>query len=246
MPKKSIDVRTAKGEIEVTESIDVCLKRWGFSRTGSKQPATWKKGMLWTIFTSARASAGTVHLEIWNYAPIPGMGSYLMYFINRNKFDEILSAMAKSAVGGEITDKSIVIPEAAEAELPYSGFWKRVAAHLIDALIVLVPLLVILAAVGMIFNPNERMLLAIIAMWLYFAISESSTNQATYGKRIMKIKVADMNGDRIKFGRATGRFFGKLLSAYALFIGFIMVGFTKKKQGLHDKMAGCLVVNRSI
>jgi uncharacterized RDD family membrane protein YckC len=246
VPKKSIDVRTAKSEIEVAESIDVCLRRFGFSRTGSKQPATWKKGMLWTIFASVRASAGTAHIEIWNYAPIPGMGSYLMYFINRSKFDEILSAMAKSAVDGEFTDKSIAIPEVAEAELPYSGFWKRVAAHLIDAVIILVPLLAILTAVSLIFNPNERMLLAVIASWLYFAISESSASQATYGKRIMKIKVADMNGDRIKFGRATGRFFGKLISAYALFVGFFMVGFTKKKQGLHDKMAGCLVINRSI
>ncbi len=58
------------------------------------------------------------------------------------------------------------------------------------------------------------------------------------------IKVTDLNGHRIGFGKATGRYFGKIISAMILFIGFLMIGFTKKKQGLHDMMAGCLVVNK--
>lgn len=58
------------------------------------------------------------------------------------------------------------------------------------------------------------------------------------------IKVTDMSGNRVSFGKATGRYFGKFISALILSIGFIMVAFTEKKQGLHDMMAGCLVVNK--
>jgi uncharacterized RDD family membrane protein YckC len=128
----------------------------------------------------------------------------------------------------------------------YAGFWKRFAAHLIDCLIILVPLLTIITVIrknGDFFDENDRNVLTVIVGWLYYAISESSSVQATYGKRIMKIKVTDINGNRIKFGKASGRFFGKFLSAIIIFIGFIMVGFTEKRQGLHDIISGCLVTN---
>ena len=73
---------------------------------------------------------------------------------------------------------------------------------------------------------------------------ESSAYQGTVGKIFLGIKVTDLNGHKIGFGRATGRHFGKIISAIILFVGFIMVAFTKRKQGLHDIMAGCLVLNR--
>jgi uncharacterized RDD family membrane protein YckC len=56
------------------------------------------------------------------------------------------------------------------------------------------------------------------------------------------IKVTDLNGNRISFGRATGRYFAKILSGMILMIGYIMAGFTEKKQALHDMIASCLVV----
>jgi uncharacterized RDD family membrane protein YckC len=58
----------------------------------------------------------------------------------------------------------------------------------------------------------------------------------------MNLKVTDMNGNKIGFGKASGRHFGKILSGMILSIGYIMAAFTEKKQALHDKMAGCLVV----
>lgn len=73
---------------------------------------------------------------------------------------------------------------------------------------------------------------------------ENSATQGTLGKLALGIKVTDLNGRRIGFGRATGRHFGKFISTLTLLIGYIMVAFTQKKQGLHDMMAGCLVVNR--
>ena len=58
------------------------------------------------------------------------------------------------------------------------------------------------------------------------------------------IKVTDLGGNKIGFGKATGRHFGKILSGIILGIGFIVVAFIQKKQGLHDIMAGSLVVNK--
>ncbi|MEP0823148.1 MAG: RDD family protein [Ignavibacterium sp.] len=82
------------------------------------------------------------------------------------------------------------------------------------------------------------------AGWLYFALMESSAKQATLGKMALSIIVTDVNGNRLTFGRATGRYFGKILSGLILYIGFIMAAFTEKKQALHDMIAGTLVVNK--
>ena len=82
------------------------------------------------------------------------------------------------------------------------------------------------------------------AVWLYFALMESSSKQATLGKMMIGVIVTDTDGNRISFGRASGRYFGKYVSMITLMIGFIMAAFTKRKQALHDMMAGCLVIRR--
>jgi uncharacterized RDD family membrane protein YckC len=84
-------------------------------------------------------------------------------------------------------------------------------------------------------------ILSLFGNWLYEAFMESSSYQATLGKMIFGMKVTDLYGNRISFGRATGRHFAKWLSAMILGIGYIMVGFTERKQGLHDLLAGTLV-----
>ncbi len=88
-------------------------------------------------------------------------------------------------------------------------------------------------------------LIVAIIQWLYFSLMESSAKQATPGKRIMNLVVTDINGERISFARATGRYFGKIISGIVLYIGFIMAAFTERKQALHDILAGCLVLDRS-
>ncbi|MCY7409592.1 MAG: RDD family protein, partial [Chitinophagales bacterium] len=82
----------------------------------------------------------------------------------------------------------------------------------------------------------------IVLNWLYYAFMESSTKQATLGKMALNIKVTDMQGNRITFLNATGRYFGKIISSLIMGIGYIMAGFTEKKQALHDIVAGTLVV----
>ena len=142
--------------------------------------------------------------------------------------------------------------------MSYAGFWKRFVAYLIDGILLSVVFVGLTFAFGIsIFemdpnNPTAALgaglainLVSIIGVWLYFAYFESSHRQATPGKMAMGIKVTDINGSAISFGRATGRFFGKYLSGLILMIGYIMAGFTERKQGLHDIIAGTLVVNQS-
>jgi uncharacterized RDD family membrane protein YckC len=85
--------------------------------------------------------------------------------------------------------------------------------------------------------------LGIGLQWLYYAMLESSEWQATLGKKILHLQVTDMFGKRMSFARASGRYFGKLLNQLLpLPIGFIIAGFTEKKQALHDFIAGTVVV----
>lgn len=95
--------------------------------------------------------------------------------------------------------------------------------------------------IGLVFG---LILVIVIMGWLYFAFMESSKNQGTLGKLALGLKVSDLEGNRISFGRATGRFFGKILSGMILYIGYILAGLTEKKQALHDMLAGCLVVKK--
>jgi len=82
----------------------------------------------------------------------------------------------------------------------------------------------------------------IVVPWVYFAGFESSRSQATPGKLLMRIVVTDLEGNKPTFARVTLRHFAKFISALIIFIGFLMIGLTRRKQGLHDKIAGCLVL----
>jgi len=84
----------------------------------------------------------------------------------------------------------------------------------------------------------------LVLNWLYFTLFESSKKQATPGKLALGIIVTDMDGNSITFGRANGRYWGKIVSSLILLIGYLMAAFTRKKQALHDIMADCLVINR--
>ncbi len=86
--------------------------------------------------------------------------------------------------------------------------------------------------------------IGIILMWLYFTAFEASSKQATPGKMALGIIVTDLEGTRISFARANGRYWSKIISALTLGIGFIMIGFTERKQGLHDIIAGTLVLKK--
>lgn len=134
----------------------------------------------------------------------------------------------------------------------YAGFWKRLAAFLIDAMILQVPILLVWSlrsiTTGQLAEYREVtamwLLPSVVFNWVYFACMESSRLQATPGKMILRIKVTGLYGHRIGFVRATGRHFSKVVSGVCLGFGFIAAAFTRRKQAMHDILANCLVVNR--
>jgi uncharacterized RDD family membrane protein YckC len=154
----------------------------------------------------------------------------------------------------------------ARRPVAYAGFWLRLVAIIIDSIVLyfvgMIITLPFMASMGlrgimrghMPTSPEELMplmgafirliLIRTVLNWLYYALLESSVWQATLGKKALGLEVTDMQGMRISFGRATGRFFAKIISSIILFIGFIMAGFTEKKQALHDMIAGTLVIRK--
>ena len=125
-----------------------------------------------------------------------------------------------------------------EETVIYGRFWQRFAAAIIDGLILIIPNFLIQYTMG----EGVGDVLSIIMSWLYAALQESGPAQATIGKKAMGLKVTYMNGYRISFGQATGRYFGKIISTLILLIGYFMMLWNEKSQTLHDKMAGTLVV----
>lgn len=124
----------------------------------------------------------------------------------------------------------------------YAGFWIRFCASVLDSLVFIPFAFVIgtLEAAGLF---SIWSVASWLVGWLYYALMESSGWQATLGKRVCGIRVTDLGGGRITFGRATGRYFAKILSWATLYIGYLMVAFTERKQGLHDILAGTLVLH---
>lgn len=144
----------------------------------------------------------------------------------------------------------------------YAGFWRRVVAWFIDVLILLAlhAMLVLASGTWLLvpwglldgFHAYPAVHLVegglqpmnIVLGWMYFALCEASGWQATPGKLVLKLGVADTCGRRLDFARASGRYFGKYVSALILGIGFLLAGWTARKQALHDLMAGCCVVRK--
>ena len=143
-------------------------------------------------------------------------------------------------------------------EIKYAGFWKRFAACLIDGLITGILGFVVGFCLGialMFFGVASEVLLdpvvqlgfniiGFVTGISYFVLMECSKFQGTIGKMVLGIKVTDLEGNKIGLAKAFGRYLGKIVSAIIVGIGFLMVAFTERKQGLHDSMSGCLVVNK--
>lgn len=154
-------------------------------------------------------------------------------------------------------------PQAAEkSTVIYAGFWRRFLAYVLDTLLLGAVYMILSLGFGVGFlgaaannEPNAAgaamasmfflyFLVLGVGGWLYFALMESSKNRATLGKMALGLHVTDLSGQRISFGRATGRYFSKLISGAILGIGYIMAGFTAKKQALHDMIANTLVLSK--
>jgi uncharacterized RDD family membrane protein YckC len=212
-----------------------------------------------TIFCSAcgQATGITAPIGIAAAAPsssAPGLPGY---------------APAANAVPGTVarytpTGAMLFVPPA------YAGFWLRFLAYIIDNIVLgvifgVVALLAI-AAIGVDYframvqglqDGNGEfpvafvsailiaVLLTAVVSWIYHAWMESSQYQGTLGKMALGLIVTDLNDQPVTFGRASGRFFAKIITGLIpLGIGYIMAGFTEKKQALHDMIASCLVLRK--
>jgi uncharacterized RDD family membrane protein YckC len=164
------------------------------------------------------------------------------------------SAAAPASINPYAAPSSNVLPPSSRRLGEHPGFWRRFGAYFIDYIVGSVCGGIAGAIVGFMggmAGADQDMLgifggvAGLITNWLYYALMECSASQATLGKMALGIIVTDMNGDRITFGKATGRFFGKIISSLILCIGFLMCAWTENKQCLHDMMAGCLLYKKN-
>ena len=156
--------------------------------------------------------------------------------------------------------KSVSVTHSVSAEAPiaYAGFWRRVAAFLIDCGVMFPPFCVLNFVVIVIFRliaakHGTDSAVGMLVIWpavtffavcVYFSALEASALQATLGKAVFGLRVCDLAGHRITVLRAFGRNIAKCLSTLSVGIGFLICGVTKKKQTLHDMLAGCVVLRR--
>jgi uncharacterized RDD family membrane protein YckC len=153
----------------------------------------------------------------------------------------------------------------------YAGFWIRFIAYIIDSFIIgFLEFIIVLPLLGLfgvkvfelstlrdLEKADPDLLVPVIASaitglsltvllitWFYYALLQSGARQATVGKMALGLKVTDVNGDRLTFARASLRYFSKILSGLFMMIGYIMAGFTPKKQALHDYIANTYVVRK--
>ncbi len=141
----------------------------------------------------------------------------------------------------------------------YAGFWKRFAAYLFDAVVINIGFIVLISVwalfelflnfIGLEQKTKETILgglgvtIFLLFFWLYYTLLESSRYQATLGKMLMGIVVVNKDFSRISFARANARYWSQILSS-VFCIGYIIAGFTSKKQALHDFIAQIYVVNK--
>jgi len=115
-----------------------------------------------------------------------------------------------------------------------AGFWIRFLAVIID-MIIIMPVSFGLMMVG---DPG---IIGLIFGLFYQIYLPTSDMMGTPGKYVVGLKITDDLGNKISIGKAVVRYIGYIVSAIILYIGFIMVGFTENKRGLHDMIASTRV-----
>jgi uncharacterized RDD family membrane protein YckC len=154
------------------------------------------------------------------------------------------------SVAGRATEPPLAgerLTEQVQPIIVYASIYRRFLASVIDSALLL--MLCLLASLCFPVNLHDEsdIVLPVLGLLLlpYKIVTESSGWQATLGKRWVGIKVTSLQGERIGIGRATARFFAQILSGITLNVGYLMAGFTPRRQGLHDYIAGTLVTNAS-
>ena len=173
--------------------------------------------------------------------------------------DLLSEPTAKLVVVSKVTNPTDKSGTTSPAVTEYAGFWRRAWAGTIDVALEAAAALVITYAIDKVLDRVGRMLgyersiskfasgmafilVLAIGSWLYCAFAESSPRRATIGKRMMGLQVVTGMGGQLSFGQATVRHFMKFLSLFSAGVGFMMAGWTKRRQALHDIPLDCIVV----
>jgi uncharacterized RDD family membrane protein YckC len=167
-----------------------------------------------------------------------------------------------SISGEELSSRATEMPpyESQIQTVPpvYAGFWLRLAATLIDASLICFPVYIMFFFAVVVLwkittsnggSTSVGILAALVTMmllapWFYFSFLESSRWQATVGKSLLRLYVTDLEGHRLSRGRSMARNLAKCLSTLTLGVGYLMSGFTARRQALHDLIAQCVVLRR--
>jgi len=169
--------------------------------------------------------------------------------------EPIAKVLVSSQAANPLDKAATVSPAATE----YAGFWRRAWAGTMDvaleatgALVITYVIDVVLARVGGMLGYERSIskvaagiayiLVLTIGGWLYCAFAESSSRRATIGKRIMGLQVVTASGGKVSFSQATVRHLMKFLSLFSAGVGFMMAGWTKRRQALHDIPSDCIVI----
>jgi len=229
-------------------------------RSGKIQADTlvWREGMAaWVAYRDAGALPNPSHSSSTDGDYIPGQSPEAVC-TECGKMFAIQDMIRHNGVYICANCKPVFMQKLAEGapvntgELNYAGFWTRFAAKFLDGLILGVPFMVIYFAVlipQMRLGPADRfnflpliLQLCFIFIQMAYQIYFLGKYGATLGKMACKIKVVTANGDRIGYGRATGRFFSEMLSGMICYIGYLMVAFDSQKRALHDHICNTRVV----
>ena len=153
--------------------------------------------------------------------------------------------------GAAAAPASATAPAAIVEQVAYAGFWRRFWALLIDVIVTYFPIATVRVLLGLpasgSFDPLQPSawwagMFELLIDWLYAAFLISSPWRATLGQAVMDLHVTDLNGDRISFARATGRWLAQILNLVTLGFGILLQLFTARRQALHDLVSRTVVV----
>jgi uncharacterized RDD family membrane protein YckC len=216
----------------------------------------------WLISMSPGLTDLTLGDKEWLNQLLAGAPTALVYLLlapyTKKRFrDKALAdshRQARAGESGEARETAATLPDVSAVDVhatAYAGFWRRAAAQAVDWVICLIPAIAIAYKMlsALLMTQREGLLLLvplvwILIFWLYHAFAWTSKLQATPGMWLVRIFVTDLQGRRLGWGRASARHFARFLSYYTVGVGFAIQPWNLKRQTLHDRLSGTVVLMR--